>query len=380
MSTLTKVRFAGKKDAEFFPVLNKRVGEYFKSKNISKHANAAMVAKTVFYFTTLTLSYLLIVFSDINPWIKLACAGVMGFSCAMIGMNVCHDAIHGGYSSKNWVNKIIGHTFNIVGANPYLWDIMHNQMHHTYTNIHDADEDVEAVPGVRTSPLVKRRWIHRFQHIYAFLFYGFASITWVFLKDYKKFFSKKIGLKDNRPHPVKEYFFLFGFKALYYVIFLVIPFVYMDLAWYWILMGFFISHYIEGATLALVFQLAHIVEGPEFPNPDGEGNVEDTWAVHQMKTTANFATASPLALFLTGGLNFQVEHHLFPKVCHIHYPQISKIVKATAKEYNVPYFEHKSFWAALASHIRVLKLFGRVDNVNPAIAEFRKTYKLPQAS
>lgn len=376
---VSKIRFAGKKDAEFFSVLNKRVNEYFKSNNLSRNANAEMVLKTTLYFSVLVSSYLLIVFTGINPWIKLGLAGIMGFTCALIGMNVCHDAIHGSYSKNQWVNTIISHTFNLIGANPYLWDIMHNQMHHTYTNIHAADEDVEAVPGVRTSPLVKRRWIHRFQHLYAFPFYAFASLSWVFLKDYKKFFSKKIGIKESKKHPLKEYFFLFGYKALYYVIFLVLPFTFIELPWYYILAGFLFSHFIEGATLALVFQLAHIVEGPEFPLPDEEGHIQDNWAVHQLKTTANFATRSRLALWICGGLNFQVEHHLFPNVCHTHYPQVSKIVKTTALEYNIPYYEHRSFFAALASHIRVLKMFGREDNINPSIDNFRKNYRIPMA-
>ena len=118
-------------------------------------------------------------------------------------------------------------------------------------------------------------------------------------------------------------------------------------------------HAIEGFTLAIIFMLAHIIEGTEYPIPDKEGKVDMAWADLQMHTTANFATKNKLVNFLSGGLNFQIEHHLFPNVCHIHYTKISQIVKATALEYNLPYIEHPTFFGAMASHTRVLKKLGR---------------------
>ena len=141
--------------------------------------------------------------------------------------------------------------------------------------------------------------------------------------------------------------------------FIVVPLLVMDITVWQFLFGFIFMHVAEGLVLGLVFQLAHVVEGTDFPEPSPEsGNIEEDWAVHQMQTTANFARKSHLANFLCGGLNFQVEHHLFPNICHVHYREISEIVKATAHEFDLPYHENETFGEALVSHYNTLKLFG----------------------
>lgn len=368
------ISFAGQKDRTFFVTLRNRVDEYFQSTGQSRHANGAMIFKIAVLFGTLISAYLCLMLITLPGWAMLTLAVLIGFTSALIGLNVCHDAIHGSlFKSSKW-NKFFGLTFNFVGANAYVWSITHNQLHHTYTNIPEADEDVDAVPGVRTSPTLKRRWFHRFQHIYAFLLYGLATVSWVFLKDYKKMFAKKLGNRERSNHPVKEYVTLFAFKLVYYAVFVVTPYLVLDVHWGWILGGFLLSHWVEGITLALIFQLAHIVEGPQFPIPNDEGKVEDNWAVHQLRTTANFARGSYAAFWLCGGLNYQVEHHLFPGICHIHFRSISKIVKSTAEEFGLPYFENKTFIGAIGSHIRMLKAFGRHDDVEPVFADWHDAY------
>lgn len=133
----------------------------------------------------------------------------------------------------------------------------------------------------------------------------------------------------------------------------------LNLTWWQAGIGFLVMHLAEGLVMGLVFQLAHVVEGTDFPVPDEEGNVEEAWAEHQMRTTANFAPKSAMAAFFLGGLNRQIEHHLFPKVCHIHYPAIAAIVRQTAKEFNLPYIESPTFSSALLSHYRILRKFGK---------------------
>ena len=290
----------------------------------------------------------------------LALAVGIGAFSAFIGFNVCHDAIHGAYSSKSWVNTSLSLVFNVIGANAYVWSITHNKIHHTYTNIPDHDEDIDVAPGlIRLSPLEEYKRHMKYQHYYAFFVYGLASLSWVLRKDFVKFFQKKIGQYDNTNHPRKEYFNLFFFKAVYYTLFIVLPLVYLDITWWQFLIGFFALHMTEGFILGLVFQLAHVVEGTGFPSPNIEGNIEEAWAVHQMQTTANFARKNRLANFLCGGLNFQIEHHLFPHICHTHYVKISEIVKATAQECNVPYIESETFTGALKSHFSTLRKLGQ---------------------
>lgn len=353
------LKFVDKTNSAFFSTVKKRVDHYFQTNGISKQANGAMVLKTITYLVSFVGLYLLILLEVMPSWVSLLLAIALGMNMAFIGFNICHDALHGSYSSKPWVNKSLGFLFNIIGANVYVWKITHNKIHHTYTNIVGHDGDLEVAPGiVRVSPNETHHFIHRFQHMYAFFLYALASISWFFRKDYKKFFQKRIGKHENK-HPRIEYFNLFFYKLLYYFLFIILPLLVMDIAWWQFLIGFLAMNFAEGLVLGLVFQLAHLVEQTVLPNPRPHENMENAWAEHQMKTTANFASNSAITTFLCGGLNLQVEHHLFPKICHIHYPQISGIVRDVALEFSLPYHENKSFASALRSHYNFLKKAGK---------------------
>lgn len=354
-----KVKFSSAIGSSFYATIRSRVDLFFSQQNLSQHANAHMWGKTIFFLTGFTGIYLLIISNLMPLWLLLPLAAVLGMFSAFVGFNVCHDAIHGALSGSKKVNKVFGFIFNLIGANPYVWSLMHNVVHHTYTNIPGHDEDIEVAPGlIRIAEEDEVNAIQRFQHWYAFPLYSLASLSWVFRKDYVKFFQKKIGAQVSK-HPKLEYFNLFFYKALYYFLFIVLPLLVLDVAWWQFLIGFLVLHVTEGLTMGLVFQLAHVVEGTTFPLPDAQGRMEEAWAEHQMHTTANFATQNKLAAFFLGGLNRQIEHHLFPKICHIHYGEISLIVKRTAQEFNLPYIENKSFFSALRSHFATLKRFGK---------------------
>jgi linoleoyl-CoA desaturase len=240
---------------------------------------------------------------------------------------------------------------------------MHNVIHHTYTNIPGHDEDLEPVSLIRLSTENKLKKIHRYQHYYAYFFYCLTSISWVFKKDFVAFFRKKIGNYENKTHPTKEYIILFVTKSIYFLLFLVLPLTLISAPAWLTITGFIAMHFIQGITLAVVFQLAHVVENTTFPVPDKNGDVQNNWNIHQLNTTANFATNSFLAGWFFGGLNYQVEHHLFPQICHIHYPGISKVVKQTALEFGIPYNENKTMWQAIKSHTHMLKVLGQYENL-----------------
>jgi len=325
MSESQRLTFPSAQNSSFNTVLKSRVKGYFDHEQVSTHANAEMVGKTVIILMVYLVTYLLIVLNVFNPWALFALAGLHGFATALIGLNIAHDALHNAYSSNSTVNRLLGLLFNIIGANDYMWKLMHNVVHHTYTNIPGHDEDIDQIPILRMNPRQNKWYIHRFQHIYAGFLYGLSSISWVFLKDYKKFFATRIGSVE-RVHARKEMVRLFTYKAIYYLLFLVVPLIVIPLAWWQILIGFFFMHFIQGLTLSFVFQLGHVVDGPDFPEPDAEGQLENTWAIHQLRTSSNFAQKSTLARILCGGLNFQIEHHLFPNICHVHYHKIAPIV------------------------------------------------------
>lgn len=351
-------KFSNKSEKEFVLRLKQNVNDYFHNNQLSKHANAAMVFKTIFHLSFWIGAYLMLILGDFPLGIQYVLWAVVGFFIAMVAVNIGHDAIHGAYSRYPWVNKLLSHTFNLNGASAYMWQKMHNQAHHTFTNVDGYDEDIDPFPLIRICPSKERFKMHRFQHLYATFFYGLATLSWVFVKDYVKFFKNEVGNYSGEKHPPREYFNLFFYKFLNYTLFLILPLILISQPWWHILLGFLLMHYVAGISLALIFMLAHVVEGTHFPTPDGEGNLEHSWTVHQLYTTANFARRSRLASFLTGGLNLQIEHHLFPTVCSIHYRVISQIVKDTALEFGQPYIEY-SFPGAVRSHYRFLRRMGR---------------------
>lgn len=320
-----------------------------------------MMVKTAFFLGGTLSLYLLILFGGFSPLTMLFMATALGVFSALIGFNVCHDALHGSYSSNQFVNTALGSVFHILGANPYNWKISHNLVHHMYTNIPEHDDDLIVAPGlVSVCPQDKPKSIQRYQHYYAFLLYGMASLAWIFSKDYIKFFQDKIGNYDTRQHPKIEVFKLFFFKAVYYVLVIVLPLMLIDnITWVQFIVGFLCMQIAKGFVLGLVFQLAHIVEELDFPDAHVSGCMEDAWAAHQLRTTANFGRFSWITSFLCGGLNMQIEHHLFPKICHTHYAAISTIVAKTAHEFGLPYYENPTFGKALASHYRMLRRFGK---------------------
>lgn len=354
-----KTKFPAQNGANFYAALRQNVNADFASRNLSIHANGLMWLKTFIFLSLFILLYLTIILIDLNGITLTFLTLLLGVVCAFIGFNICHDAIHGAFSASKRTNKILSMLFHLVGASPYVWNITHNIVHHTYTNIPGHDEDIEIAPGlIRINHEDKLQPHQRYQQWYAFPLYGLASLSWVLRKDYKKFFQQHIGARKNI-HPKIEYFNLFFFKFLYYGLFIILPMLVMNLHWWQVLIGFILLHLAQGITMGLVFQLAHVVEETTFPKPDESGNMEEAWAEHQMRTTANFATQSPMAAFFLGGLNRQIEHHLFPKICHVHYGRIAVIVKQTALEYGIPYHENNTFSSALISHFRLLKKLGR---------------------
>ncbi len=357
--SLAKISFQPAASDQFYSELKSRVSNYFEERNLSPHANAQMILKTVVIFTFTFGAYGLIIADFLPLWTMLLLSIAMGIGIAGLGFSVAHDSIHGAYSSNSKVNYILGLTMNLIGGNRYVWSITHNLVHHTYSNIHEYDEDLELAPFIRLSKHKAHQPIHRFQHVLAFVAYSFATVFWVLFKDYKKLSQQDIGPYRNKKHPPSEILLLIIFKAVYYSYMFLIPLLVMDLAWWQFLIGFLTVHLVAGIILGIVFQLAHTVEGTEHVKDEGDGMMKESWAVHQMRTTSNFAMHNRFINWYAGGLNFQIEHHLFPRICSVHYPAISKILQRTAAQYNVPYNFHENFGDAVQSHYRYLKKLGR---------------------
>jgi linoleoyl-CoA desaturase len=358
-----QIKFVNADKTRFYTVLKQRVDNYFKENNISQHANGKMIFKTIFMFCLYFVPYAFILSNSIPEWAFWLCWAMMGLGLAGIGMSVMHDANHGAYSSSNKVNKILGLSLNLVGADANNWKTQHNVLHHTYTNIQDYDEDIDIKFGMRFSPNGKHNKMQKFQPLYVFFFYSLMTLYWVTFKDYAQYhrYLREGYNKANKTKQKKQLLHMLIWKIFYYSYILVIPILFLNMAWWKIILGFLLLHLIAGLLLSLVFQLAHVVENTSFPMPDDKGNIENEWAIHQLNTTADFSAKNPFITFFVGGLNYQIEHHLFQRVCHIHYPKIAPIVQQTAREFGIPYLYNRSFFSALTSHLRLLSKLGHKE-------------------
>ena len=354
------LKFSRKDPANFFRTLNSRVNKYFRENNIKRTGNWKVWLKTLIMFSLFLVPYALILTLNMTSWLQVILVFVMGIGMAGVGMNVMHDGNHGSFSNKDWINKLMGSSIYILAGNVYNWKVQHNVLHHTYTNIHGHDEDLDAGRILRFTKHAQWKWYHRFQHYYSILLYGLLTINWAITTDFvqmKRYMKRKLSYGEF-PNPFINWSTLVVSKVIYLGIWILLPILILKLSWWKILIGFFLMHYTAGLILSVIFQLAHIMDEAEMPMPENDGSLKNTWAIHQLKTTVNFSPKNKFINWFTGGLNHQVEHHIFPNISHIHYGKIAEIVKKTAKEFNLPYNEFKTTRKAIIAHFNYLKLMG----------------------
>lgn len=351
-----KVSF-NNKQKEFFNALKQEVDAYFEKNGLKKTGNWKLYAKTAILIPSAIGIYLTLMFVSMHWAFSSLLWICFGLNMATIGFNVMHDACHGSFSTKTWVNEIFGLTNNFLGGNAFLWKLKHNIIHHTYTNIDGVDDDINNMPFMRQCSTQPWKPMHKFQSVYMFFLYGFTSL-FMFFMDYVKYFSKKIHTTPLKKMDAKEHLIFWGGKIFFIFFYIVIPIALIG--WKAWLIGFLISQFTLGLTLAVVFQLAHVVEHAEFETAGVDPvKIENEWAIHQIKTTANFAFTNKLITWFVGGLNYQIEHHLFPRISHIHYPAISRIVRETCEKFDLNYIYFPTTRAAVASHVRFMNHMGQ---------------------
>lgn len=368
-SSIDPLKFSRDIDQDFSRTLRNRVNTYFKTHNKSRNANVSMVFKTVCMLSLFFLPLLILASGMVTPvWLLFTLYILSGLGMAGIGMGVMHDAIHGSYSKNKKINTLLGYTFNLIGANATVWKIQHNVLHHTYTNIDEADDDLNAPFFLRFSPHAKHYWVHQYQHMYIWFFYGISTLSWITTKDFVRLKRyKEMGFLDKKNEYKKTLTRMMAWKLLYYSYAIVLPMIMLPHAWWLVLLAFLAMHFVTGMLVSIVFQIAHIMPVNEFPLPDEHGMVQNNWYRHQFETTTNFSPKSTLLCWLIGGLNHQVEHHVLPDVCHVHYKDLTKIVSDTAREYGMPYHVKKSIAHAIYDHTKMLKMLGKKQPVNSVL-------------
>jgi linoleoyl-CoA desaturase len=361
------VKFAPKGADDFYGDVKARVNEYFTSNNISQYSNTAMYIKTAAMLSMYFLPFVVIVtgMASVSVGLFYGLWALMGAGIVGIGCSVMHDSNHGAYAENKTVNAMFGGILNLIGGYAKNWRIQHNILHHTYTNIGGLDEDIDTGLMLRMTPTKPLKGYHRYQHIYAWGLYCLMNVYWVIAKDYIKIaaYHKCDLLVKEKTTKTKAIIELTLLKVLYFSYILVLPIMFSGLPWYHVVGGFFVMHVIAGFSLACIFQPAHVVETSDYAAPNDERRMENSWAVHQIENTADFAPNNKFVCWFIGGLNFQIEHHLFPQICHIHYPKIAKIVAAVAEEHGITYQVMPTFRSALLAHGKMLKLLGENETI-----------------
>ncbi len=337
--------------------LRRRVEGHFTNTGQRERDCPRMYLKTALVLGWFIASYAMLVFVAGTWLLALPLAISLGLSMAAIGFNIQHDGGHQAYSDRRWVNKLMAMSLDLLGGSSYVWAKKHNTIHHSFANIAGHDDDINIGFFGRLSPHQKRLRIHRLQHFYLWVLYGALPIKWQLYDDFRDIVTGRIGgHRFARPKGWELATFVGG-KAAFFSMAFAIPLLLHPASS--VLLYYLAASCAQGVALSVVFQLAHCVEEAAFPMPrEDTGRMETAWAAHQLETTVDFARDNRLLSWLIGGLNFQIEHHLFPKICHVHYPALAPLVEATCGEFGLRYAAHKTFLAGVVSHFRWLRKMG----------------------
>ena len=344
----------------FHADLKRRINAYFEERGKLSTGNGKLYLKAIVLGAAFVGLYIhLVFFTPPVLWAVLESI-LLGCVISAIGFNIMHDGAHGSFSRKKWVNMMAAFSLNILGGNSFIWNTKHNIIHHSFTNVDGVDDDIAIQPWMRMSRTQRKFKMHKYQHLYFWVLYSMLYILWIFLLDYNKYFRSKVGQMPLKKMKVSDHITFWSFKVVNAFLFVGLPIYKLGFTpW---LVGFLVATSVAGFVISIVFQLAHTVEHTEFPVANIDtGKIENEWAIHQVNTTANFATRNRLVSWLVGGLNFQIEHHLFPKISHVHYPAMSKIIRQACDDHGIRYIEYPRMHQAIASHLHFLKQMGQAS-------------------
>lgn len=354
-------------NAEFFVVLRGRVQQYFKSNKLSIYAEDVAYAKAIVLTSAYALAYYTLLHTRPIDLYLILCM-VLGMLKIFIALNIAHDAAHGAFFRKRKLNDLMLFIFDALGANGYMWKLRHVHSHHAYTNVPEYDADIKQSALVRIFPNTPLSTLHRYQHLYMPVFYGFYSLHWLLFRDFKDFINTP---PNNRltHHRKVELIRLITGKLIYFTMMILVPYQLLTLELYQVILGFIVMQMTASYTVAIALASAHVGDHAVFPEPDRTGQLPYSFLMHQIVTTTDFATDSKLLTHLYGGFNHHVIHHLFPNICHIHYPPLTKILKSTCKEYGIRYNENKTLIDAISAHLQLLKVRSK-NNLAVTMPEF----------
>ncbi len=345
----------------FYKVLIENIDAYFKENNISKKANWLFTVKIISYFLITLSLYLVILNSEPNGMSLAILFILFGIFITIFLFSIAHDASHNAISNKPWINRLFTYVWNTAGISSYFWALKHNVAHHSFTNIPGKDDDIDQSSLVRLNPNSTRRWFHKYQHLYVPFLYSLLSLNIIYFKDFKLLAQHNFGNKIISKHPVKEIWILIATKVFFVSYMIVIPKIILNISWIEIIAYHIVMHLAIGFFIGFILVPVHVTGESKYRLPDRDGKINCDWGSHQMEATVDFSADNYFINWITGGLNTHVVHHLFPSINHIHYYELTKIIKTTALAYNIPYRNY-SLTKVFIEHLRYLKALGRTNN------------------
>ena len=350
----------------FRKAVTERVDAYIIENKLPTRDVPAMYVKSAIVVACWLGIYLLILLGGLPLWANALLCIPFAFALAGIGINIGHDANHGACSDNPRINRLMGLAMELIGSSSFVWRQRHN-VHHTYPNISGLDEDLETGGLIRVSPHEAWKPLFRFQMWYAPLLYAFVAFDFLG-REARVFFT-------GRPDQYHQYskmkasdriIFVAG-KLFFFGYTLALPM--LVFPWWQVLIAFIITMCMFGLIMSAIFIPAHLVEAADFPEPVGDPlHIENEWAIHQVQTTVNYAPDSRLVSTYCGGVNYQIEHHLFPQFSHVLYPRLSPIVHKTCEEFGITYSVYPTMRSAWLGHARALREFGRKPDIPAARA------------
>lgn len=185
--------------------LKKRVQAYFDENGINATGNPKLFTKALIMIIGFITVFVHVVFFTPAWYFALGECFLLGGFVAAIGFNVMHDGSHGSFSTKKGVNRIAASSISLLGANHFMWNMKHNMIHHSFTNVDGVDDDIQIGALMRMAPTQKRYKVHRFQHFYFWALYMLLYIFWIFFSDYNKYFSRRIGSVPLKKMSIRDH-------------------------------------------------------------------------------------------------------------------------------------------------------------------------------
>jgi linoleoyl-CoA desaturase len=353
------------KDNSFYTTLRNRINEYFETTGLGKQDDPGMYLKTVLQLSLWIGFYAGMLSNYFHGWSLFFMQIGFHFTMFLMSVGIAHDGSHSSYSKHPWLNKVMYRVFDLIGINSHMWEYNHNLSHHYVPNIPLYDSAIDSFGLFRLHPRAKYFNFHKFQHLYIFIVYSFATLFKIFFLDFFSFARKSIGNVKVGKHAAKDILYLIFTKLFVLSYTLIIPVLIIDAPAWQIICGFLAGNFVMGITLGIVFQVTHLSDNTVFAEPDEKGTVYNSFPMHIISTTADFAPNNKIVTWISGGLNLHVAHHLFPKISQVHLPAITKILTQTSLEFGVPYKVYPTVISALKSHLRLLKELGKKKQYNP---------------